>query len=122
MSARPQQARASIALAEADCTSCNLCVTECPTWCITLTSHLEAAPGPGRARKVKVLDEFEIDYGLCMFCGICVEVCPFDALVWVPTPVLPVDRGKGGAASLVEDIGALAARLPKALGAGNGRG
>jgi NADH-quinone oxidoreductase subunit I len=33
---------------------------------------------------VKVLDRFAIDYALCMYCGICVEVCPFDALLWSP--------------------------------------
>jgi NADH-quinone oxidoreductase subunit I len=31
-----------------------------------------------------VLDRFAIDYGLCLYCGICVEVCPFDALFWSP--------------------------------------
>jgi NADH-quinone oxidoreductase subunit I len=31
-----------------------------------------------------VLDRFDIDYALCMYCGICVEVCPFDALFWSP--------------------------------------
>ena len=30
---------------------------------------------------MSVLDRFDIDYALCMYCGICVEVCPFDALV-----------------------------------------
>ncbi len=30
------------------------------------------------------LDRFDIDYALCMYCGICVEVCPFDALFWSP--------------------------------------
>lgn len=109
---RPPQAHGAIALRPADCTSCNLCVTECPAWCITLTAHTELAPGPGRARKVKVLDEFEIDYGLCMFCGICVEVCPFDALVWVPLPVAPTRRG--GPSALREGIGELAARAPAA--------
>ena len=30
------------------------------------------------------LDRFAIDFSLCMYCGICVEVCPFDALFWSP--------------------------------------
>ena len=33
---------------------------------------------------MKILDRFAIDYALCMYCGICVEVCPFDALFWSP--------------------------------------
>jgi NADH-quinone oxidoreductase subunit I len=33
---------------------------------------------------VQFLDRFDIDYSLCMYCGICVEVCPFDALFWSP--------------------------------------
>src|SRR5438552_12051535 len=37
-----------------------------------------------RARTRNVLDRFAIDYALCMYCGICVEVCPFDALFWSP--------------------------------------
>ena len=42
-----------------------------------------AKPG-GRQRSRAVLDRFDIDYALCMYCGICVEVCPFDALFWTP--------------------------------------
>jgi len=34
-----------------------------------------------------VLDRFAIDWSLCMYCGICVEVCPFDALFWAPALV-----------------------------------
>ena len=30
------------------------------------------------------LDRFDIDYALCMYCGICVEVCPFEAIFWSP--------------------------------------
>jgi len=64
-----------------------LCVRECPDWCIEIDSHVEttAATEPrGRDRSVNVLDRFAIDYALCMYCGICVEVCPFDALHWSP--------------------------------------
>ncbi|MGW0900117.1 4Fe-4S binding protein, partial [Streptomyces goshikiensis] len=42
-----------------------------------------AAPG-GRERSRNVLDRFAIDFSLCMYCGICIEVCPFDALFWSP--------------------------------------
>ena len=60
-------------------------VVECPAWCIELESHSEAVPDlpPGaRARTHRVLDSFTIDYGRCLFCGICIEECPFDALAW----------------------------------------
>lgn len=33
-------------------------------------------------RLINVLDDFRIDFSRCMSCGICVEVCPFDALHW----------------------------------------
>ena len=99
----------AIALDPAACTACDLCVTECPVWCIELSSHNEQMPGPGRTRTVKVLDEFSIDYGLCMYCGICVQVCPFDALAWVPSPVTSGDR-----AAVVCQLDELAAMWPPA--------
>jgi NADH-quinone oxidoreductase subunit I len=40
--------------------------------------------GPGRQRVRNVLDRFAIDFSLCMYCGICVEACPYDALFWSP--------------------------------------
>ena len=87
MSDVPAQARGAIVLDAAACTSCMLCVKECPDWCIHIESHDEevSEPGARRPRSIAVLDSFTIDWGLCMYCGICVEVCPFDALHWVPT-------------------------------------
>jgi NADH-quinone oxidoreductase subunit I len=82
----PPRTRGVIALKEANCTVCYKCSRECPDWCIYIDAHKEThepASG-GRARPVKVLDRFAIDYALCMYCGICVEVCPFDALFWSP--------------------------------------
>src|SRR4029453_6018219 len=48
--------------------------------------HKETIPAPegGRERQRNVLDRFAIDFSLCMYCGICIEVCPFDALFWSP--------------------------------------
>ncbi len=81
----PARTRGVIALKEENCTVCMLCGRECPDWCIYIDSHKETlAPKRegGRPRKRNVLDRFAIDYALCMYCGICVEVCPYDALFW----------------------------------------
>ena len=69
------------------CTVCMLCARSCPDWCIYIEGHKEEVPPAkegGRVRTRAKLDRFAIDYALCMYCGICVEVCPFDALFWSP--------------------------------------
>ena len=79
--------RGVIALMDENCTVCMLCSRECPDWCIYIESHKETVPPAkegGRSRTRNVLDRFAIDFSLCMYCGICVEVCPFDALWWSP--------------------------------------
>lgn len=84
---RPGRSRGVIGLAEERCTVCMLCVRECPDWCIEIETHTETLPADEtsrRPRTVAVLDRFAIDFSLCMYCGICVEVCPFDALHWSP--------------------------------------
>jgi NADH-quinone oxidoreductase subunit I len=83
----PERSRGVIALLAENCTSCMLCARECPDWCIYIDSHKQTAPADppgGRPRSVNVLDRFAIDFALCMYCGICVEVCPYDALFWGP--------------------------------------
>jgi len=81
------RARGVIALHEENCTSCMLCARECPDWCIFIEAHKYLAPPRregGKPRQKNELDRFDIDFSLCMYCGICVEVCPFDALFWSP--------------------------------------
>jgi NADH-quinone oxidoreductase subunit I len=83
----PTRARGVIALKEENCTVCMLCSRSCPDWCIYIEGHKDKAPPRregGKPRTVQMLDRFDIDFGLCMYCGICVEVCPFDALFWSP--------------------------------------
>lgn len=52
------------------CKSCMLCAKSCPEHAITIESE-KREDGPGRT-----LRHFEIDLGVCMYCGICVENCP----------------------------------------------
>jgi NADH-quinone oxidoreductase subunit I len=95
-----------------------LCARECPDWCIHIDSHAEtevvADAGPGaRPRTVHVLDRFAIDFGLCLYCGICIDVCPFDALAWVPVPTVPA-VGSSGLVHEREDLAAAWASVPTA--------
>lgn len=83
----PPRARGVIALKADNCTSCMLCVRSCPDWCIYIEAHKVKAPPRregGKPRTVNEIDRFDIDYALCMYCGICVEVCPFEAIFWSP--------------------------------------
>src|SRR3990172_7655704 len=51
------------------CTACTMCVKMFPVDCISLPS------GRGGGKKM-VLASYDINIGRCMYCGLCVEVCP----------------------------------------------
>lgn len=57
------------------CVSCMLCVTVCPSECITV----EAAEDPDPEIQ-KIPSKFVVDLTRCCFCGFCVEACPVDAI------------------------------------------
>jgi NADH-quinone oxidoreductase subunit I len=112
----PARSRGVIALLEANCTVCMICARECPDWCIHIASHTETVQQPGsvRPRQHNVLDRFAIDYGQCLYCGICVEVCPFDALHWAPEHDYP-GTGENAVAELVHErdrLGQWVAEVP----------
>ena len=68
------RARGVIALDPDACTVCMLCARQCPDWCIYIEGHKEERPPSrpgGRPRVRATLDRFDIDYALCMYCGIC---------------------------------------------------
>ncbi len=51
--------------------------------------QVTVAAGRSRPRVRNALDRFAIDFSLCMYCGICVDVCPYDALFWSPEYAYP---------------------------------
>jgi NADH-quinone oxidoreductase subunit I len=87
----PPRSRGVIALQEENCTVCMLCARECPAWCVHIESHTRTsqAQGERRPRTSSVLDRFAIDTSVCLYCSICIDVCPFEALHWAPDPLEP---------------------------------
>lgn len=69
----------------ADCINCDMCGPECPNNAISL-QHLVATDG-SVGKKI-----YQIDAALCTECvgfydkPTCVEVCPIDVVVTLPTP------------------------------------
>jgi NADH-quinone oxidoreductase subunit I len=64
------------------CTGCHACERACPVECMTvlMTDNPNHKSQGGNSTRRKIIDKFWIDYGRCMRCNICVEVCNFDAI------------------------------------------
>ncbi len=60
------------------CIACGLCQINCPNDTIKVVSEMIVDEETGK--KKKNLVSYEYDLGACMFCQICVNVCPHDAI------------------------------------------
>ena len=69
----PQRARTNLMWFEERCTGCSTCAQACPDGCILV----QTSPAEDRSLNV---DRYEIDFRLCMYCGLCVEACPYEAI------------------------------------------
>jgi len=56
------------------CTGCATCAKTCPQGVINIVTSVGA-----EENKYKV-ETYQVDTGYCIFCGLCVEACPYDAL------------------------------------------
>jgi len=91
------------------CTGCHACERACPVECMTVTMKDNPRFAEGKSKRRKIIDEFWIDYGRCMRCNICVEVCNFEAIAmnhtWTGQEFSRYDR-----ADLVLDLDQLLAQ------------
>ncbi len=69
----PARARTNLLWFEERCTGCSTCAQACPDGCILVHTS------PAEDRSLNV-DRYEIDFRLCMYCGLCVEACPYEAI------------------------------------------
>lgn len=63
------------------CTGCMVCIRQCPTQCMSASMKDNPKHADGESSRRKIIDYFEINLNRCILCGICVEVCNFDAIV-----------------------------------------
>ena len=57
------------------CVACMMCETICPARCMNIVA--QEHPDPNIEKMPK---SFDLDLGMCVYCGYCVEVCPEDAI------------------------------------------
>ena len=62
------------------CTGCMVCIRACPTQCMSAAMKDNPLYAENKSRRRKIVDNFEINLGRCILCGICVDVCNFDAI------------------------------------------
>ncbi len=69
----PSRARTNLIWFEERCTGCSTCAQACPDGCILV------ATSPAEGGEFNV-DRYEIDFRICMYCGLCTEACPYNAI------------------------------------------
>ena len=69
----PGRARTSLLWFDERCTGCSTCAQACPDGCILVATEPRE---DGSLNKVR----YEIDFRICMYCGLCTEACPYEAI------------------------------------------
>jgi len=75
----PERARWAVAMnydeqGDTKCTGCIACERACPDYII----KIELTTAEDRSKHI---DHWRYEIGACMMCGLCVEACPYDAIL-----------------------------------------
>ncbi|GBU08572.1 NADH-quinone oxidoreductase subunit I [Bacteroidales bacterium] len=62
------------------CTACMICMNNCPNGTIQIKTKMLLDEDTGKEKKV--LDTYFYDLGSCIFCDLCTQTCPQDAISW----------------------------------------
>ena len=89
----PQNYRGFFTVDDKKCIGCSMCEMVCPPEAITMVPRiigeggktLPAPPGEEKAKGPKRTKRPVVNWGKCIFCYFCVDVCPVDA--FIPTQV-----------------------------------
>lgn len=96
----PERYRGFLDVDMGKCMGCMLCMQACPIQCIDIEITKQqvntSSPFPPKADQplaergegegggapapTRLISKFDIDIGKCMFCGLCTEVCPTNAI------------------------------------------
>jgi len=69
----PARARTNLLWFDERCTGCSTCAQACPDGCILVATEPRE---DGTLTKLR----YEIDFRICMYCALCVEACPYEAI------------------------------------------
>lgn len=90
-------------VAEPACVGCKVCERYCPTEVIKVGMKDNPLHKEGKSQRKKIVDDFQIRMERCILCGICVEVCNFDAITMTDYHE-QADFTRGGLVATKEDL------------------
>ena len=112
------------------CISCMMCMTSCPSKCITVIKQKAPKPTDEEVQAMKAAEEkgekakkpkapknpakFLYDYSLCSLCGTCVENCPVKSIRFSSNVYYAVTDRKNLKLDLLDRLAKQAAASPRA--------